>query len=88
MAIELDISADVGDGIEDLNCPILVLTDLLKIYRLVDEKDLLFRIDHTWDLVDFCLTTDIYDILRYGWSQITLTDRQLILNGQAYNLNS
>ena len=56
MALELDVSAEMGFDESDLGVPLLVLTDQQKIYKLEGEKDLLYKISHTWDLESLDLT--------------------------------
>ena len=66
----------------------LVLTDQQKIYRLVDEKDMLYGLDRVWDLSSHNIINDLIQLSKIEWPDISFTSAQLTINGKVYNLNS
>jgi hypothetical protein len=88
LAFQMDISADLEQSLDSIGCPLLVLTDQQKIYRLVDEKDMLYGIDRVWDLAHLSLINDLALLNKIDWPEISFSNRQIIINGKVYNLSS
>jgi hypothetical protein len=53
------MGADLEENDEMLGCPLLVLTDQQKIFQLVDEKDMLYGAEKSWDLSGHSLINEL-----------------------------